>query len=807
VKRALLAPLLAAFACSSTGSILPGGDFSGPSGLAVARLADRNLLFVANEGSNELRALMLCNSAAGAPTTCTPKEDFHFLPAPNRLFPASILVGERPLRLAGAPLVDAASVPHGAVLVAGSDAVLRVVDAANVLAASQDKTVTAEPPRVVPLPAAPVDVVATDVSGQVVTAIAVSQAPAGGNAALTVFRVTLDANGLAEATRTQRCALDFAPAKLALVGGRDDPQTRDDLLGDGRPRYVYVADGTVTGTAAQPIVAGGRGDGAVEVSVADIPPFVDDDANIPACGVTRRLPASDPADSPRRPRPLRSIALSPAFVATDGGPRVAGGTYLLGATLGTADLCGDAGVRACRADLRVDAGAVCADHGTPRCGAGALILLNTNVGGQSTVARAPPTPISASTGLPMAPLHPPTPAREVAFMGRDDCPAGQLPPCTLLRVGVGIASTPPTLRVPLIGLASTENGGTVFVKALDRTFFNELRDSGVAPDPLPSISTIGLVPQPAPGVPLTQLTFPDPAIDPNTQMPFPSQSLVGWMNAGVSRDASWRVVWHATIPGLESVSGSVSRTGSTIRLVLPGKDLNPWVAAPGIRLGPGDFVRAISFAAPPGTTLCADLQSPATSIDVPITAVRPGSPGSPAELDLQAVTGFDPSASCFVPGVGGTFEVHAGTTAAGPWMVFEGLDLLGRVPHGVQFVVTGPRFDYPLTNYSAPPPANDPVLAFTISGREPVPGQDPAGLFLGFSTFGGQLFPGTSREVITTVRDISNAGQPGFAGPILVYSSPREPDPIVFTALTGANGLQRSRPAQLGTADSAVVFY
>ena len=91
------------------------------------------------------------------------------------MFPASIIdVGERPLRLAGARLVDANSTLHGAVLVAGLDAVLRVVDAANLFAASENpenQGIAKPPTHDVTLPAAAVDVVATSVQGPTVRAV------------------------------------------------------------------------------------------------------------------------------------------------------------------------------------------------------------------------------------------------------------------------------------------------------------------------------------------------------------------------------------------------------------------------------------------------------------------------------------------------------------------------------------------------------------------------------------------------------------------------------------------------------------
>jgi len=254
------------------------------------------------------------------------------------------------------------------------------------------------------------------------------------------------------------------------------------------------------------------------------------------------------------------------------------------------------------------------------------------------------------------------------------------------------------------------------------------------------------------------------------------------------------------MPGLESIGGNLSRTGSgPIVLTLPaGKDLTPWINSPELKLGApstctvpypdcvGDFVRVLSYSA---TANCADLAVVPFNVDVPILAVHPGS------LELQAVPGFKPDPACFASGdVGGTFAVHVGNTTAGSWLVLEDSDVLGRVPHEVQFVATGPRFGYPL-DYAAVPPADDLVLSFSFGGPEPT----IAGTALDMRISDGQS--------VTQVRDTSPAGSPGFAGPILVYDTPRSPDQVVFVAITGSNSLMQAVPAQFGLARSVVFLY
>jgi len=825
VKRLLrLAPLAALLACGSNPSVIPSGDFSGPTGLAIAPLPERDLLFVANQGANELRAIILCNAPPNTPTTCTTKEDRQFLPGPIRLFAGSILAGERPLRLAGARLTDGANALHGAVLVAGSDPVLRVIDAANVFAASRDRAVTAEPPREVPLPDTPVDVVAADVPAGVqastVTAVVATQAPAGGAAALTVLTVSLDASGLAQATPTQQCAIGFVPTRLALIpGGKDDVDVA------GQPKHVYVADGTPGGTP------GGTGDGAVEVSIPDIPACgpnrcVPATAGpIPLCTVTRRLPASDPADSPRRARPLRSLALSPALLLDQNNTTAPAGNFMLGVTAPDASLCADRGVRACDPSI-AGPGVVCADQGVPDCGRGRIVILGNNPAtGQSALLAVPgvvPAPTATNpfvAGPPMAPLRPPAPAREVAFLGRGTCPPATgdrpdlSPPCTSARIGVNTPTAVPTVKQrATIGLATTEDGSTVFIDVLARRFFNDLRDTLPIPFQVtPTTTTPPLLPSPVPaaGQEPTALNLQGAGSIAGTQA-------TGWLNAGVTRQATFRVAWHVALPGLESVGGRLSRSGTgPIVLTLAGMDLTRWITSPELQLSAGDFVRVISYS--PAAT-CADLAATPLELDIPISAVHPnggGICGSDACLELQPVhPGFDPDPACFASGdVGGTFGVHAGDTAAGAWLVSEdNVNVLGRFPHGGQFVVTGPRFDYPLdfapeTGLSPPPPANTFAFSFNVNGPAPT----FAGTFFFVQTFDGTgvgIGPaGQPLSAVSSLRDLSTAGVPGFAGPILVYDTQRTPDQIVFTAITGSNSLMNAIPAQFGVTANAFFLY
>ena len=96
LKRLLAAAAVAALAaCSNTTTPVATGEFAAPSGLAVTSGGDRDLLFIANEGHDNLRALQLCTSdggtfADGGKDTCPPQENLQFVPAPIRVFPAVV---------------------------------------------------------------------------------------------------------------------------------------------------------------------------------------------------------------------------------------------------------------------------------------------------------------------------------------------------------------------------------------------------------------------------------------------------------------------------------------------------------------------------------------------------------------------------------------------------------------------------------------------------------------------------------------------------------------------------------------------
>ena len=408
MKRLLLLALCAA-ACSSTTLPVATGNFIGPVGLAATSAGDRDLLFITSTGSDELRALQICNTPPLADggvdpaNTCPSNEDFQFVPGPIRVFAATVQTGDRPLRLAGARLLRPDNTKAGVALAVGADDTVRVVDALNLVEAMNHKA-AAKAALTLPVDAPPVDVVASnaldpatgaEVNSASVKAFVALQASTTVPPQLLVLDVKLGADGAAQLpTVVQRCSLGAVqPRRLALVPGNGGA--------------VYVADGA--------------GDGAVRIDVASIPAAADP---LSACTVAQRLPAGGPA---------RALALSPAWYE-DGHPDHPAGELAL--------------------IVRDDGGAV---------------FTRT---ADATIVPIPPSDYRG-TGPAMEPLQAGGFGRDATFLSAikprpDGCIKA---PCTPLLIGqVGVSSLH---TFNLLAMISGQDGGGYFVDVQGRRFINE----------------------------------------------------------------------------------------------------------------------------------------------------------------------------------------------------------------------------------------------------------------------------------------------------------------------------------------------
>jgi len=282
VKRALLTFALALAACGSSTLPVATGEFISPNGIAATSAGDRDLLFIANEGRDSMRALQLCLTPldGGPGVPCPANQDLQFVPAPIRVFPATIETANRPRRLAGARLSRADQSTTGAVLAVGDDDTMRMVDARNLVDAADGGT--AMPVLSFPLDSPAADVVAENrldatfveisaPAGQTVTAFVATLGSAAAPPQLRVYQIGVDAQGGATvATLTGQCTLSpVLPRKLATIPGGGDRVYVADGAGDG---VVAVAKVGIPAPSATPaacpidrISAGGRSVRSVSV--------------------------------------------------------------------------------------------------------------------------------------------------------------------------------------------------------------------------------------------------------------------------------------------------------------------------------------------------------------------------------------------------------------------------------------------------------------------------------------------------------------------------------------------------------------
>lgn len=737
MKRVLLG-LLFAIACGTSVIRVASGQFAAPTGLAVASAGDRDVLFIANEGRDNLRALQICSGpllpdGGPAPTTCPASQDFQFVPAPIRVFPGTVEVADRPRRLAGLRLSRADQTNTGGVLAVGADSTVRVVDARDLVEATGGK---ARPALSLDLPAPAVDVVAENPidpasgleinapAGQTATAF-VATVPQGTTPAqLLLLQVGLDDQGLvAKPVIAGKCALGAVlPRKLAVVPGGGD--------------RVYIADG--------------KGDGVAVVAKSSIPAPAEPP---PACALDR-IPAAG--------RSVQSVSVSPAFVDDTGAAHRAGDLIMMV----LAKLPGSQG------GSELDPG-------------GVLIARASD----KTVVPIPPFSLfDATAGLQaMEPLRPPALPREVAFLRATppdpaSCPLAAPPgstPGACTQVSVG--GTPAVAKFNLVAAVTSSNGQTYFVDVLNRRFINT--SFYAVTEQVPSFIN-------------------SPVLSPASSDPNPPQLSVIDFTAGVTASSSWRVIFQAPFPGLETRGGTLTASGrGTLLLKLPAVNVAAWTADPALQLGAGDAVSFSSFTAPAGAPqACSDLAATESQAASRYELRIAGFPAadtlelSPAEFTpaAPAGTGRSLDVSPCPSGIGTVAAVRV--LADRPWLIYEGAIARARMKTGQTLTLPGRRFDYPLKYGTDAPPlaATDIALGLQLSGN------DPTALGVGFS------FSIRSGVDAQSFGDITQ-GQ-GFATVVTSYSSPRHPL-LVFSSLTGGNAVVQADPSQLPPQFFGVVSY
>jgi hypothetical protein len=670
MKQALLGAVLVMAACNTTITPTAIGEFTSPTGMAATGAGDRDVLFIANTGRDGLRALQICNALPppdGGVDPCPANENLQFVPAPIRVFPATIETGNRPLRVAGVRLERADHSSAGVGLVVGADSTVAVVDARTLVDAQRVPGVQPQKVAYLDLGGQTIDVVAanpmTAMDIETVTPAGTPGAFVATRTDLVVLDVSLDATGLAQVPSVRaRCTLSpVVPTKLAVVPGGDE---------------VFVADGA--------------GDGVVAIKTSDIAP-----GPTPAACPIVRIGAGG--------RSVRFISLSPRWYET---VQVAGLPQTMEHPAGELLMMVLEPLNQTTPGMDLDPG-------------GVLFAETGRSGGLGRIVPIPPFGLQETGQEPMQPLSLPgaglivegtflravPPRTSPVAPDLVTCPQA---PCTPLYVGQ--PSTAPTQLFNLLAAVTATDGTTTFIDVPRRRFVNR-NAYAVADDSL-----------------LVPTVDRPPAFSPVT-VGSPILTITSALEPGVAHASpSWLAVWHAPIPGLERRSGTVRQdiAGGPLTFTVNETNFQSWQDDPAIRFGVGDVV---SFGAyglagdnKAGCQAVVNAETP-YRFELPITAIGPG-PGStvPNMLTLAVLPdtpqalGFHPDCSVF------TAAVEIRTGGAQPWLVLDGLNVKGRVQADGTFVVHQRRFDYPRQAYSpsAPPlQANDVAFTFSITGNAP----------------------------------------------------------------------------------------
>jgi hypothetical protein len=664
MKQALLIAVLVITACNTTTTSTAIGEFTSPTGMAATGAGDRDVLFIANTGRDSLRALQICNAPPptdGGVDPCPAKENLQFVPAPIRLFPATIETGDRPLRVAGVRLQRAELSAAGVALVAGADTTVAVVDARTLVDAQRVPGVQS------------VTVPPLDVGGQTIDVVAANPMtaldietvwPAGATATafvatatdLVVLNVSLSTSGLAQTPSIRaRCTLSpVVPTKLAVVPSGDQ---------------VFVADGA--------------GDGVVAITTSSIAP------GAPTPCTMVRIGAGG--------RSVRFISLSPHWYETVAGAPV---EHLPGELL----MMVLKPLDQTTPGMDLDAG-------------GVLFAETGRSGGPTGIVPIPPFGLQETGQEPMQPLSLPGPGLTVDGTFLRAVPPSTSPvqpdlvtcpqaPCTPLYVGQ--PSTSPTQLFNLLAAVTATDGATYFIDVPRRRFVN--RNAYVVADDSSLMPTIDRAPAFSPPV-----TGSTPVLAISSALEPGVAHATSWL-------AIWHSPIPGLDRRSGTVRQDIA--GGPLTFTVDQTNFKTWQDDPAIRFGVGDVVSfgAYAFAGDnsPGCQAVVNGEAP-YRFELPITAIVSGST-VPNTLtlavlpDTPGAIGFHPSCTVF----SAVAEIRTG--GAQPWLVLEGLTVKGRVLPDGTFTVHQRRFDYPRQAYSRDTPplkANDVAFTFAITGNAP----------------------------------------------------------------------------------------
>jgi hypothetical protein len=836
LKRALLCAAILSAACGNSNQQLGSGQFVAPTGLGISSARDRDVVFVAGTGRDGLRALQICytDPTTGQVAPSCASSDLQFLPGPIRVFPANIETDDRPLRLAGARLTS--TVPSdggvgvtsnaGIVLVVGADKSVKVVDVQNIVNAPD--TGTANPALSLPLDGVGVDIVADNVinsasdlpsnppAGVAVPAFVVTAANETAPAELIELSVSLDANNAAQLpTIKGKCTLGtVVPTRVAIAQQEAPAQISPcpadgGLCTPGAPTSdVFVADGAGDGVVRVPrasieaggvctvtrISAGGRSVNSIALS----PQWYEGTISIlqPDGGVQQQPLVPHPAGE------YLMMVTKPDPVPTPGLPLDPGGALF-------ANLCN---YQPGHDDPTNFSYNVCTDQTAPGKivpippfpADGTAFVLSD--GGVFTMpdGGAPP---------PMEPINPSGIASEAGWAAVPrPGPANFCAAAPCVGVFTGAPSNEPVQFFPLVALMSSSDGATYFIDTLNRRFVDS-NFFNLPANFLAQIPTFGIQPTvvPATDVPIAPTLVgldPDQGSSPLGTSPELGHANRFWVAPGLTHTATWRVVWHATIPGLGRRGGTLTKTDhGTYFFEGPG-DFAVAQADPVLKFAAGDFVSFAGYSlnASSNSSACQILVNGESSeplrFELQVLAINPDG-AHPGRLELadNPAASFNPGGAC--PAVDVLAEMHIGGST--PWLVFQNFDALARIGQNQAYAANERRFDYssdysPESKLLQPTPAPLPLplpeldqgLAFQIIGDQP----DVPNTEITFTII-SQLAPVSYRDPLVNL---------GYATSIATYSSARFPG-LLFTAVTGSDSVVAAVPSVLQSQVNGIEIY